>query len=108
MDVQVPGCSNSEIRGLLRERLNNREKDLLRNNYSANYMEAMDIFFNEGSGVVKIDKDDVNAFARQEGNLETTISIQFTNLPESIKLDATNHTTLKEAEGQIDKKDGHT
>ena len=65
-------------------------------------MEAMDIFFNEGSGVVKIDKDDVNAFARQEGNLETTISIQFTNLPESIKLDATNHTTLKDELARLD------
>ena len=47
MDVIVPGRSEPEIGALLREGLNTREKNLLRNNDMANYMEALDILQNE-------------------------------------------------------------
>jgi AAA15 family ATPase/GTPase len=33
-------------------------------------LEALDIFFNENKGVIKIDKDDVNRQASDEGNTE--------------------------------------
>ena len=47
MDVIIPGRSAPEIGALLREGLNIKEKDLLRNNDLANYMEGMDILQNE-------------------------------------------------------------
>ena len=47
MDVIVPGRSDPEIGALLREGLNTKEKDLLRNNDLANYMGALDILQNE-------------------------------------------------------------
>ena len=43
LDVVVPGRSDLEIGALLRDCLNTREMDLLRNNDLANYMEGMDI-----------------------------------------------------------------
>lgn len=58
-------------------------------------LEILDIFFNEGKGVVKIDKDDINKQALGEGNTEITISICFEELPETIIIDATNETTLQ-------------
>lgn len=57
-------------------------------------LEALDIFFNDGKGVVKIDKDDVNKQAKEEGNLETKITIVFDDLPNEITIDTTNPTTL--------------
>lgn len=57
-------------------------------------LEALDIFFNDGKGVVKIDKDDVNKQAKEEGNLETKITIVFDDLPSEITIDTTNPTTL--------------
>ena len=47
MDVIVPSRSEPEIGALLREGLNTKEKNLLRNNDMANYMEALDILQNE-------------------------------------------------------------
>ena len=47
MDVIIPGRSAPEIGALLREGLNTKEKDLLRNNNLADYTEAMDILQNE-------------------------------------------------------------
>jgi hypothetical protein len=58
-------------------------------------LEALDIFFNEGKGAIKIDKDDVNKQAGQQGNAEICISICFEDLPENIIIDATNATTLQ-------------
>lgn len=58
-------------------------------------LEALDIFFNCGSGVIKLDKDDVNKQALSEGNTETIISVCFEELPASIVIDSTNQTTLQ-------------
>ena len=57
-------------------------------------LEALDIFFNEGRGAIKLDKSDVNVRAREDGNSEIMISICFKELPEKIISDATNETTL--------------
>lgn len=59
-------------------------------------LEALDIFFNEGKGCVKIDKDDINKKCLSEGNSDIEISVEFTNLPPQIYIDATNPTTLKD------------
>ena len=58
-------------------------------------LEALDIFFNEGKGVIKLDKDDINkqAFANEEN--EITISVCFEELPQKIIIDSTNETTLQ-------------
>jgi hypothetical protein len=58
-------------------------------------LEALDIFFNEGKGVIKLDKDDVNKQALAEGDTETVISVCFEELPTSIVIDSTNETTLQ-------------
>lgn len=57
-------------------------------------LEALDIFFNENKGVVKVDKDDVNKQCKNEGNTEIKISIVFDELPETLTIDSTNPTTL--------------
>lgn len=57
-------------------------------------LEALDIFFNENKGVIKIDKDDVNKKCREEGNTLIKISAIFEDLPETLTIDATNPTTL--------------
>lgn len=58
-------------------------------------LEALDIFFNDGKGVIKIDKDDVNKQALAEGDTETIISVCFDELPATIIIDSTNETTLQ-------------
>lgn len=57
-------------------------------------LEALDIFFNEGKGCVKLDKDDINkkCLANEDDCIE--IEVEFTNLPQRILIDATNETTL--------------
>lgn len=59
-------------------------------------LEALDIFFNEGKGCVKIDKDDINkkCLASEEDCIE--IEVEFTELPKKILIDATNETTLSD------------
>ena len=57
-------------------------------------LEALDIFFNDGNGAVKIEKSDLNNQALKEGDNESIISICFSELPESIILDSTVRTTL--------------
>ena len=57
-------------------------------------LEALDIFFNEGKGCVKIDKDDINKRCAEEGNDCIEIEVEFTDLPERIVIDSTNETTL--------------
>jgi hypothetical protein len=47
MDLIVPGRSDPEIGALLREGLNTKQKNLLRNNEVADFMEALDILQNE-------------------------------------------------------------
>jgi len=58
-------------------------------------LEALDIFFNEGKGVVKLDKDDINKQSLAEGDNEIVISVCFEELPNSIVIDSTNETTLQ-------------
>lgn len=57
-------------------------------------LEALDIFFNEGKGVVKIDKTDVNIFAAREDDQETIISVVFSELPDEIIIDSSVETSL--------------
>jgi len=57
-------------------------------------LEALDIFFNDGKGVVKIDKEDINKQAKEEGNTGIKISVVFGDLPNALTIDATNPTTL--------------
>ncbi|MDR0919758.1 MAG: ATP-binding protein [Oscillospiraceae bacterium] len=59
-------------------------------------LEALDIFFNEGKGVVKLDKDDTNKQATENGDNEIVLSVCFEELPTSIVIDSTNKTTLQE------------
>jgi Predicted ATP-dependent endonuclease of the OLD family len=70
-------------------------------------LEALDIFFNDGKGSVKIDKNDVNVQEAQEGNQESIISVCFSELPENIVIDSTVETTLKDehmlnSQGQLE------
>lgn len=58
-------------------------------------LEALDIFFNEGKGAVKIDKDDVNISCQENGDNETIISVVFDDLPDKIMLDSDVETTLE-------------
>ena len=57
-------------------------------------LEALDIFFNDGNGIIKIDKSDLNIQASRNGDNETVISVCFSELPESIIIDSTVQTTL--------------
>ena len=58
-------------------------------------LEALDIFFNENKGVVKIDKDDINKQSLGECKTEIKIGVVFGNLPAELTIDATNPTTLE-------------
>ena len=57
-------------------------------------LEALDIFFNEGKGVIKLDKDDINKKCSESGNQDIAISVVFENLPTNIVIDESNATTL--------------
>lgn len=57
-------------------------------------LEALDIFFNEGKGTIKLDKDDINKTALLEGDTEIMISATFCNLPSEVILDVSNKTQL--------------
>jgi len=59
-------------------------------------LEALDIFFNENKGTIKIDKDDINKKGKDEGNTEMKISVVFEDLPETLTIDSTNPTTLSD------------
>lgn len=57
-------------------------------------LEALDIFFNEGKGTVKLDKEDINKANLAMGDDCIEISVEFEDLPAAIVIDATNETTL--------------
>lgn len=59
-------------------------------------LEALDIFFNNGKGAIKLDKDDINKDAQANGETEVVISVCFTDLPQSIIIDRTNETSLED------------
>ena len=56
-------------------------------------LEALDIFFNDGKGVVKLDKKDINVDLQNQ-NSDVKISLVFTDLPEKVIIDDTNETEL--------------
>lgn len=58
-------------------------------------LEALDIFFNDGRGCIKLDKDDINKIEASRGNNEVSIVVCFENLPDTVVIDATNETTLE-------------
>lgn len=58
-------------------------------------LDALDIFFNEGKGIIKMDKDDVNKDGIEEGDSEIVISVVFDDLPSVVIIDETNETTLE-------------
>lgn len=58
-------------------------------------LEALDIFFNDSKGAVKLDKNDVNKFNLEEGNAETTIGVCFGDLPQRVVIDASVETDLE-------------
>jgi predicted ATP-dependent endonuclease of OLD family len=47
-------------------------------------LEALDIFFNEGKGSAKIDKEDINKDNLLIGNNTIEISVEFEDLPSTI------------------------
>lgn len=59
-------------------------------------LEALDIFFNDGKGVIKLDKTDVNVRGRKEEDLNIEISICFSELPEKVIIDSTVETSLQD------------
>lgn len=58
-------------------------------------LDALDIFFNDNKGAIKIDKDDINKKASLNGNNEISFSVCFEELPDKLVIDATNETTLQ-------------
>lgn len=58
-------------------------------------LEALDIFFNENKGVIKIDKDDMNKEALLNGESEIIIGAIFGGFPDNLTIDSTNPTTLE-------------
>lgn len=58
-------------------------------------LEALDIFFNEGKGVVKLDKNDLNIKRREEGCNDIEISCVFSDLPEGVIIDDSNVTSFQ-------------
>ena len=57
-------------------------------------LEALDIFFNDGKGLIKLTKDDISKVAFREGVCDIRISATFNNLPNKVILDETNETDL--------------
>lgn len=60
-------------------------------------LEALDIFFNEGAGIVKIDSEDINMNSKKSAggnNVDIVIGVSFKNVPESVMLDDNNETSL--------------
>ena len=56
-------------------------------------LEALDIFFNEGKGCVKLDKDDI---CKMSDCQEIEIAVVFDHLPDQLVLDHSYKTTLKD------------
>ena len=70
-------------------------------------LEALDIFFNDGKGTIKLDKNDVNNCEAKDGNNEISIGVCFEDLPESVIIDSSVETSLESEyllnnEGQLE------
>ncbi|GAA5176795.1 AAA family ATPase [Modicisalibacter zincidurans] len=59
-------------------------------------LEALDVFFNESKGVIKLDKEDINKQGLAEENSAICIAVVFEDLPTSLVIDSTNATTLQD------------
>lgn len=59
-------------------------------------LEALDIFFNEGRGCVKLDKEDINKNCLANGDDSIEIQVEFSDLPTKIVIDSANETTLQD------------
>lgn len=59
-------------------------------------LEALDIFFNGSKAINKISIDDLNVDARRSEDKEISIGVEFYDLPNSIVLDSTCKTSLKD------------
>ncbi|MBZ4669664.1 MAG: ATP-dependent endonuclease of the family-like protein [Defluviitaleaceae bacterium] len=59
-------------------------------------LEAIDIFLNDGKGVVKVSPDDLDILARRDSVDSFKIGIVFNGFPERIIIDETNATNLKD------------
>ena len=59
-------------------------------------LEALDIFFNDGTGCIKIDKNDVSKAKDENQEGEIVISVCFSELPSTVVIDATNETSLQD------------
>lgn len=60
-------------------------------------LEALDIFFNDGTGPIKIEAQDINVDAKAAANgasVDIIIGVTFKNVPEEVVLDENNRTTL--------------
>ena len=53
-------------------------------------LEALDVFFHNGKGIVKLDKDDINVNSKANGETDVRISIVFGSLPQSVIIDDSN------------------
>jgi len=59
-------------------------------------LEALDIFINEGKGIVKVEANDLNVEAENEGIDTFRIGVVFSEFPEEVTIDTTNPTNLKD------------
>ena len=59
-------------------------------------LEALDLFFNDGDGVIKKDNLDINIDNLSLGNNEIVISACFNDIPEKILIDTNVETTLEQ------------
>ena len=57
-------------------------------------MEALDVFFHDGKGTIKLDKGDINVGNLQNEKCDVIISCVFTDLPEKVVLDGSYETRL--------------
>lgn len=70
-------------------------------------LEALDIFFNDGKGTIKLEKADANIHESKVGNADIEITVCFSELPEKIVIDSTVETSLQDefmlnANGQLE------
>ena len=59
-------------------------------------LEALDIFFNEGKGVVKLEANDLNTEAKGQDEQYIEITVCFNDLPTEITIDSTYLTTFED------------
>lgn len=68
-------------------------------------LEALDVFFYDGKGTIKLDSGDINVTSCSEGAKDIKISAVFGDLPDKVIIDAENETTLRDE--YLLNRDGH-